>query len=528
MIAGAWPRGGLTVLAAALAASGLGAAAGPAAADCPVGAPTGFFKGTTLGGPHEVVDVALNLACADGRYVAQFFTSQSDFEAAEATGAPGQVSLKFDARGRFGHAELKLAGDKLAGDFQNGMTHGGLKAERVGPAKPLDALTPTIELTPAQWREDLDAFAAEMPKRHANAFFHTPKSAFDAEIARLKGRLDRMNNDEVFVGLERIANAIGDGHTGVNFPADRQLLPIQLQRYGKDVRVVAAGPGLEAALGAKVVRIGGLPIGEAWTRALTLTPQDELPELQEGRAVTYLRSGLLLHGLGIAPDRTHAAFTVVTDEGRKLTLDVARPPADKAAPLQPATAGGSGLAKQNPGKPFWCQELAERRTVYCAFHGYDTLIRDGREMAALLDKAHPAKLVIDMRDNGGGDNTIGYAALVKPLTARADLNQKGRLYVLVGALTFSAAMNNAAQFQDETQAILVGEQIGEKPNSYQEPRQFRLPNSHLIVRASSLYYKFREHGPNAVAPDKTIVPTWDDVKAGRDPALDWVLAQPAP
>ena len=101
------------------------------------------------------------------------------------------------------------------------------------------------------------------------------------------------------------------------------------------------------------------------------------------------------------------------------------------------------------------------------------------------------------------------------------------LYVLIGAETFSAAMNNAAQLQDETNAILVGETIGEKPNSYQEPRQFRLPNSHLVVRASTLYYTFRKHGPNKVAPDKEIIPTWDNVRQGRDPVLDWVLAQPA-
>jgi hypothetical protein len=98
--------------------------------------------------------------------------------------------------------------------------------------------------------------------------------------------------------------------------------------------------------------------------------------------------------------------------------------------------------------------------------------------------------------------------------------------VLIGADTFSAAMNNAAQFQDETNAILVGETIGEKPNSYQEPRQFRLPNSHLAVRVSTLYYTFRKTGENAVRPDKEIIPSWNDVKAGRDPVLDWVLAEP--
>jgi len=29
-----------------------------------------------------------------------------------------------------------------------------------------------------------------------------------------------------------------------------------------------------------------------------------------------------------------------------------------------------------------------------------------------------------------------------------------------------------------------------------------------------------------VAPQKTIIPTWDDVKSGRDPVIDWALAQP--
>jgi hypothetical protein len=129
-------------------------------------------------------------------------------------------------------------------------------------------------------------------------------------------------------------------------------------------------------------------------------------------------------------------------------------------------------------------------------------------------------------DNGGGDNTVGDTLLVKPLKADPYFNVKGRLYVLIGPLTFSAAMNNAAQFQDETNAILVGEAIGEKPNSFQEPRQFRLPNSHLVVRVSTLYYAFRKKGENAVHPDKEIIRSWADVKAERDPVLDWVLAQP--
>lgn len=510
--------------AAACAALGLAAMAGAAVAACPDGAPVGVFKGSYGGEGGERIEVTLNLVCAEARYVAQFFTSQSDFQASEATGGPGRVNLKFEDQ-PFGNVELKLDGDSLSGAF--GIGSGGLSLVRAGPPLALDALRPTLTLTTAQWREDLAAFAAELPKRHANAFFHQPKPIFEAEVARLDRRLAALNGDEIFVNLQRIANAVGDGHTGVNMPPDRQTLPIEIGRFGTDLRIVAAGPGLEKALGARIVAIGRLPVAQAWRRAMTLTPQDELPELREGRAAVYLARGVLLHGLGITPQRTHAVFALRDDAGRTFKLDIAGLAPGATVPMT-TTASGKGLAERNPGKPFWCQDLTDRRAVYCAFHAYQSLGRGALDMFALVDKAHPDKLIVDMRDNGGGDNTLGYAFLVRPLIGRADLNRKGRLYVLVSALTFSAAMNNAAQFQDQTNAILVGQEIGEKPNSYQEPRQFRLPNSHLIVRASSLYYKFREHGPNAVAPDKSIIPTWADVKAGRDPVLDWVLAQPAP
>ena len=84
-------------------------------------------------------------------------------------------------------------------------------------------------------------------------------------------------------------------------------------------------------------------------------------------------------------------------------------------------------------------------------------------------------------------------------------------------------MSNAAQFRQQTAAILVGEPIGERPNSYQEPKEFRLPNSHLIVRYSTQYYEFVKDGEDVIQPDQYIPTSWNGVKAGRDPVLEWVL-----
>ena len=103
------------------------------------------------------------------------------------------------------------------------------------------------------------------------------------------------------------------------------------------------------------------------------------------------------------------------------------------------------------------------------------------------------------------------------------VKQRGHLFVLIGVDKFSAAMSNAAQFRQQTSATLVGEPIGERPNSYQEAREMWLPNSQLLVRYSTQYYKFVEQGENIIRPDREIITEWREYAAGRDPVLEWVL-----
>src|SRR5262249_48090067 len=112
-----------------------------------------------------------------------------------------------------------------------------------------------------------------------------------------------------------------------------------------------------------------------------------------------------------------------------------------------------------------------------------------------------------------------------PIRDLPNINSRGHLLVIIGPNTFSAAMANAAQFRSQTAAILVGQPIGEKPDSYQEPRQMTLPNSHLVVRYSTRFYKFVESGENIIRPDQEIKTSWTDFKAGRDPVLEWVFRQ---
>ena len=67
---------------------------------------------------------------------------------------------------------------------------------------------------------------------------------------------------------------------------------------------------------------------------------------------------------------------------------------------------------------------------------------------------------------------------------------------------------------------------GARPNGYQENRGFSLPNSHLPVSYSIELYKFSETDTPGILPDQRIEPDWKSFLAGRDPALEWILAYP--
>jgi hypothetical protein len=378
-------------------------------------------------------------------------------------------------------------------------------------------------LNPQQWREDLAYFARELPARHPGAFANTSKASFEAATAQLDEEIDRLNPDEVYIGLDRLANLIGDAHTYVAFPDDDRNLPLDIRQFGGESRVVAVAHGYEQALGTRVVAIQDTPIARARELAATITPIAETEALRESRIDGFLTTGMALHGLGITPGRSAARYTLATDDGKQLDVTFnALPPGEQAQWVD--VAKELPVSRQPVNGSAACTYIRDARTVYCNVRRIRDLAAPSKQMLETVRNERPAKVVIDLRQNGGGDYNAGLTYLIRPLRDEKDINEKGHLFVLIGPDTFSAAMANAAQFRTMTNATLVGQPIGERPNSYQEPKQFTLPNSHLVVRYSTRYYKFAEGPDNVIAPDKLVTPTWEDCRDGHDVALQWVLS----
>ena len=495
-------------------------------AQCKSGDPTGYFEGRASSKQAGELDVSLNLRCTEGRYNGELVTPVGTYSVEDGAFAGSHLRLQLGTRRDHVSVDAELDAGVLVGSFIAGDDNGRLEVRRKGDPRLPGSSTPTLELSKDQWHEDLRFYAMELPRRHINAFHHISRERFESQVTALDHRIDQLDGEHVFVGLIRLAALIGDGHTYFEAPEEVANFPIEVRRFGDDYRIVAVVRGTvdSRALGAPIKTIEKTPITHVRDLLLSLTPQDENHNLGLARIEQTMTRGLYLHGLGIIPDRQLAHYTLEDQTGKEFTIEAHSVSMAESMNMEWMSASkDQPLYRQHPRDVFWSQYLTDSQTVYCNFRGYNEIEKNAGVLLNLVKAHQPDKLVIDLRQNGGGDYTLGRKFVIDPIRKLPGLNTKGHLFVLIGPYTFSAGMANAAQFRSETAAILVGEPIGEKPNSFQEAREMRLPNSHLIASYSTARYRFVDTVENIIKPDKQIEREWTSYQSGRDPVLEWVL-----
>jgi hypothetical protein len=382
-------------------------------------------------------------------------------------------------------------------------------------------------LTKEQWRQDLQYLAKELPRRHENAFHAVTKQQFERAVAELDAAIPSLQEHEIRIGFQRIVAMIGDAHTALEPPTMFHRYPLTLYWFGQDLRVVRTTARYKGALGARVLGINGLGLAEVMSRVNTLIPHEN-DQFVRYSSVGYIPLAEVLHALKIAPDLQRTQWTFADAEGKPFSLEMEAVALDAKVEWI-STLKEAPLYRQRLNELIWFTALSASQTIYLNLRVYpdrDTFQRVSRELVKLIDDSQAKRLIIDVRQSNGGDFTKFRTFLLKELKQRPAFRQPGSLYVIIGRGTISAAMVNAIDMRKELNAVLVGEPTGSKPNSYSENDELTLPNSHIEVSYSTRYYKFQNQDTPSLMPDKLIEPSWDSYPSGRDPVLEWILAQP--
>ncbi|MEO8539167.1 MAG: hypothetical protein ABI577_05455 [bacterium] len=172
-------------------------------------------------------------------------------------------------------------------------------------------------------------------------------------------------------------------------------------------------------------------------------------------------------------------------------------------------------------RKLWMGRLNGGRALYV---GYDSTRVEtaafARRLVATCARDAPERIIVDLRRNGGGNNTT-YGPLVEVLATPT----AARLIVVMGRATFSAAGNLAAELRAFKHAVFVGEPSGGGVDQYGDVVPVVLPATGWAVRVPTLLHD-RTYGSRrrlAVEPDVAVEPAIEDVLAGRDPILEEAL-----
>jgi hypothetical protein len=335
------------------------------------------------------------------------------------------------------------------------------------------------------WNADLTHLATEVPKTHPNPFRKTTREAFLADIEQLRGRAPEMQHHEVIVEMARIVATLGDGHTRVTLPLASSHGFFQghattappkdpsLMFTAIPLRFEIRSAGLFTTNGRRVLRIGNMSAEEAVKAVEPVAHGDNEWQKKEIMA-GYLAMPQVLEARGVIASLDEVPVTF-----------------ESGTTVFKASAAGAAAAPR--GRPWSFEYREKEKAVYFDFDEVantkeETLADFAERMFRFIDEYPVDKLIIDLRDNYGGNNALN-RVLTHRLIRAKKLRAPGTVFALTGRRTFSAAMNFLTDLEQNTNAIFVGEPTGGAPNGYGDSRRIILPESGVTVRVSSLYWQ---------------------------------------
>jgi peptidase S41-like protein len=396
----------------------------------------------------------------------------------------------------------------------------------------------------------------EVESAHPNVFSARTRQSIEADVRAIERRFGpRVTRVELFRDLAPLVGTFGDGHTYIDpyIPeysrSGGTRFPLELDCLGASVFVVAdLAQHPEVPPGAVLESIGGTDAVRAIDRVGRYNAGDST-ESRRFDTCAHIREFIFLGGT-----QPPYALTYRMPGSRRKRHALR----SGTTPDRVRRWGSTPAAQNYRGDPSIRFEDGGAIAVL-TMHSFDP----GPDLTRFLNAAfrrlrdrRTRALLIDLRENGGGDLSVGpmlmdrittrpYRLVARSYTKVSDVVRRalgsseyqrlygdvaarsadgtlvetrfepqppepvpdrflGRTYVLVGSGTFSSAAMFAAGVQDAHVGMILGHPSGGNASNYGERFEFTLPASGLTVSVATKRF-IRSNGevrPGPVVPDK--------------------------
>ena len=375
---------------------------------------------------------------------------------------------------------------------------------------------------------DAAVLASAIESQHPEPFRAVDRQTLLREAARVDA-IDPDLPDVVAVELMRTIALLGarNGHTAIHPLGEHRTalhaFPLWLYEFDDGIFVVDAER--RDLVGTELIAVEGVDVDEVLAVVTPLIAYDNEWTIR-ARRPAFVVHAEVLHGLGVIDEPAQAAFHMRARDGSVVNASL-----DAIATRDLVSRFDGDRALGRPGPPYlrrrrdwhWAEVAAEGHAVHVGYNVTRGDVTDfALEVEALASSSRVTLVVLDLRQNGGGDNRT-YSPLLEALVR---LGSHKRLAVLTSRLTFSAAMQLIVELERDTQAVFVGEPTGGSPNQYGDATKVELPNSGLNAFVATIAWKTAGELDDRVTrkPDIPVRHNSNEFFAANDPVLDTALA----
>jgi tetratricopeptide (TPR) repeat protein len=407
--------------------------------------------------------------------------------------------------------------------------------------------------TADQWRQDIDTLVGLIERHHPKPWARISRQDFLERADDIKAKLPLWPFENITVEVMKLAASLYDGHTEVLLNGQARFnlwFPVRMERFYDGIFITACDASHPELLGSRVLRLGRLAASDAYEKVAAITAKDS--EASASRLTSnYLSNAVVLKALDIIEDQKELQLEVVTAGNDPIKIALASDAwAMRNNWTWNLTAVPTGkktftifdgrldelppyLSKMVPVRiPYWFELFPEKKLLFLQLNAITNWDKDPfadfmkRLFKSYDDKAGGIdKFVIDLRFNEGGNGYL-LPPFLQEFIVRRDSLPRGKLFVITGRRTFSAATNLIGNMLKHTRAVTVGDIAPGPLNWCSDTLDFRLPNSHLFVQISSMFW-MTGHAIDTrgcYPPDYYLPETFKDLGSFTDRPLDAILA----
>ena len=402
------------------------------------------------------------------------------------------------------------------------------------------AKAPWRTLTVEQWRDDLQALADSMRQVHRDLDALISPQKLSAAVQKFDASMPDLSPEERLAELMKLTVLLKDGHSGMSATqqnADVHFFPIFGEYFSDGFFIRAAKPPFEKAIGARLIKVHDTQVDSVLfaLHPLMSAENDFFKKVRFGR---HLPIAELLLAEKIIPRIGATNFVFEEDNGEQFTLNISPIPY-----AEHETWRSSEEVRERLNVPWGANDLKDRKKKYYGFNYladsktlfvYMDVMRDqpdgetsvefARRLKRFVDANEFDRFVLDLRSNGGGSANIA-VPLVELISRHQKINRKDRLFTIISAKTYSAAMLACGMLENRSKTIFVGEPSGQGVNLFGDARIVTLPNSKLKVHISERWWQcsIDEDARRWIEPDLPVELAYKDFLEGHDPALEAIL-----